>query len=74
MPRNKTPIDRPTELQQALERLKMNRDQFANVLRADGIDVTSQAVWKWLRGKTASVPGYVGFFLKEKYSICKENL
>lgn len=72
--RDKTPIDKPKELQAALDRLGMNRDQFAEALNADGIKITSQAVWKWLKGKTRSVPGYVGFFLLNKYAISKETL
>lgn len=74
MQRKRTPIDTPKELQAALDRLKMNREQFAQALTESGIKVSPQAVWKWLKGKTAAVPGYVGFYLLQQHNITKETL
>lgn len=69
-----TPITTAEELRKALDRLELTRDQFVAVLARDGIYVTGQAVWKWTTGRTNRVPGYVGFFLKQRYRITKETL
>jgi len=69
-----TPIQTHDELKQALKHLGLNCSEFARDLNSHGIKVTCQAVWKWRNGRTRQLPGYVGFFLRHRYGLCKENL
>lgn len=69
-----THVEKPEELRAALIHLNLDQAAFAKRLTEAGMPVTRQAVWRWIHGRTKRVPGYVGYFLLDRFQICKESL